>query len=217
MNNLVDVQYEYLYRKNGEGKEDVSIERYVFDGELSWAKYTKRETLFPDSKGELIQGFNGKTSWATLDEEPVTDEKILKMSDFLRKTNFYWFAMMPKLSDPGINYKYKGTKEKDGIQYDIVEISYESGVGDVQDIYLLYLNPNTHLVDQFLFTVMDFGLKDPLLMTVEYEEVEGLWLPTKRKYIKSNWEGEILGDAWVDEISTNVKFNNGFDRSTFSK
>ena len=50
---LKDVEYQYTYR-TGE-KEDVSLERYVFDGELSWGKFSKRENIMlPDLEGELI-------------------------------------------------------------------------------------------------------------------------------------------------------------------
>ena len=114
-------------------------------------------------------------------------------------------------------YEYNGSKNVDGTEYDLVKISFGEGVGDAQDTYLLYINPETKLIDQFLFTVMDFGLETPLLMKVEYEEVNGLKLPAKRKYVQADWDGVPQNDNWVAEISTNIKFNNGFDRSIFEK
>jgi len=97
-------------------------------------------------------------------------------------------------------------------------MTFETGVGDVADIYLLYINQKTHLVDQFLFTVMDFGLKDPYLMTVEYEEIDGLVLPTRRRYVEANWDGEPKSEQWSgEEISVNVRFNNGFKKRHFAK
>ncbi len=214
---LQDVEYQYTYRS--EGKEDVSVERYVFDGELSWGKFTKRENIMlPDLEGELIQGYNGKESWTTLDGKLLEDQEALKFADFVRKTDYYWFMMMHKLMDPGLSYAHKGTRTVDGIEYDLIEIGFNAGVGDVQDTYLLYINPKTRLVDQFLFTVLDFGRKDPLLMKVEYEEIDGVKLPAKRKYTPANWEGvPEKEDSWTDEISTNIKFNNGFKREMFEK
>ncbi|MCG8608375.1 hypothetical protein MJD09_25735 [bacterium] len=214
---LRDVEYEYTYRSKG--KEDISIERYAFDGELSWAKFAKREAvLLPDVKGEIIQGYDGHVSWATLDGKLMEDPQALRLTDFLRKTNYYWFTMMFKLLDPGVNYAHKGTKTVDGIDYDLIEVTFNDGIGDAQDIYLLYINPETRLVDQFLFTVMDFGRKDPLLMKVEYEEVEGVKLPAKRRYVPANWEGVLAEDQeWTEEISTNIKFNNGFQKAMFGK
>jgi hypothetical protein len=134
----------------------------------------------------VIQAYNGKDSWVTVDGKPISDPQAVKLADFSRKTNFYWFAMMFKLLDPGVTYKYEGTRNTEGKTYDLVRIGFEAGVGAVQDSYLLCLNRDTHLVDQFLFTVIDFGIKDPLLMKVTYKEVSGSKLPAYRIYIASN-------------------------------
>ncbi|MGI9534270.1 MAG: DUF6503 family protein, partial [Thermodesulfobacteriota bacterium] len=200
------------------GKSDISTERYIFDGELSWAEYTTHDFhVFPDQSGPVIQGYNGKESWVIINGKSVEDPQAVKLADFLRKTSFYWFAMMPKLLDPGINYSYEGKRNVKDIEYDLVKISYESGIGDVSDTYLLYINPETHLVDQFLFTVLDFNITEPFLMKVKYEEIDGVKLPAKRRATQSNWNGEILEDVWIDEIMTDIEFNNGFKRSTFDK
>lgn len=215
---LKDVELQYTFHDLTDGKRDVSIERYLFDGQLSWAKFTVREKYaFPDLEGEIIQGYNGKETWMTQNGQLITDPQALRLADFTRKTNFYWFMMMYKLLDPGVNYTYKGTKKVDGIDYDLVGIGFDPGVGDVQDTYVLYLNPKTHLVDQFLFTVMDFGIKEPFLMKVEYEEIAGLKLPTKRKAAAADWDGILKDENWVAEISENIKFNNGFTREMFEK
>ncbi|CAM2005237.1 DUF6503 family protein [Acanthopleuribacter pedis] len=216
LHRLKDVQYTYIYQLPN-GKQDVSIERYIFDGEASWAEYTKGDATMPETKGKVVQGYDGKTAWATIDGQLSSDEKVVKRADFLRKTNYYWFAMMHKLGDPGLQYKSKGTKTLEGIPYQLVEVGFENGVGDVQDTYLLYINPFTHLVDQFLFTVMDFDRKEPLLMRVDYETFEGVTLPTMRRYIPSNWEAEPQGDGWVLEVMQDITFNNGFKKTDFSK
>jgi hypothetical protein len=213
---LKDVQYTYTYARNPEAK-DVSIERYIFDGEYSWAEYSELGAGMLPMEGKVVQGFNGKESWMTVDGKLVEEAQPAKLADFLRKTNYYWFAMFFKLLDPGINYAYKGTRTYEGIPYDLVEITFGENVGDAQDIYLLYVNPYTHLVDQFLFTVMDFGLKDPLMMKVDYMPVDGLLLPTSRRYAPATWEGEIREENWILEISEDIKFNNGFEKSAFNK
>ena len=98
-----------------------------------------------------------------------------------------------------------------------MKVGFAPGVGDVQDTYLLYLNPETGLVDRFLFTVMDFGVATPHLMVVSYEEVGcGLMLPTHRRYTAADWDGTITDDTWVEEIAENLKFGNGFDAALFA-
>jgi len=216
LHELKDVEYVYIYRDGEDGKMDISVERYVFDGELSWAKYVIRDKYaLPQTPGQVVQGYNGKKSWMTIDGVTATDDEVLKMAGFLRKTNYYWFAMMFKLLDPGLVYSYEGTRTVENTEYDLVKVIFEPGVGDVSDTYLLYINPDTRLVDRFLFTVMDFGMAEPLLMEVEYEEVDGVKLPTKRRYILANWQGQPKNDIWSQEISVHIRFNNGFHRAMF--
>ncbi len=216
LRNLKDVQYVYTYRDNENNKEDKSIERYIFDGELSWAKYTKHEKfVMPNVRGDVIQAFDGKKTSVMLKNQKINDSKEIKTADFLRKTNYYWFTMMFKLLDSGTKYKFMGEKIHEGNKYDLVQITYEENIGDVADTYILYINQETKLVDSFLFTVMDFNIKDPLLMKVEYEKHKGLLLPTKRKYTQSNWDGDIVGKYWNDEISEEISFSNNFSKKMF--
>ncbi len=218
LHSLQDVEYEYTYRTLADSLQDVSLERYVFDGERSWAKYTTREKYaLVDLPGELVQGYNGQESWCTLDGGNLDDPMALKMSDFARKTNYYWFTMIFKLLDPGLSYTSLGKRVTDGVNYDVVEVTFGEDIGDVQDTYVLYINPETHLIDRFLFTVMDFKMAKPHLMLVEYEEIEGLKLPVRRKYAPADWEGNIVEETWAEELSTNIKFNNGFALALFDR
>ena len=214
---LTDIEYTYTYRNVSSGKQDVSIERYKYDCEKSWARYDEHTyTLLPDRVGTVIQGFNGKTTWTTLNDTLLTDSASIRRADFLRKTNFYWLNMMFKLLDPGTILAYRAPRLVDGIEYEVVEVKFGENVGDAQDIYLLYIHPETHFIDQFLFTVMDFGRAEPLLMQVQYEEHEGLSWPVYRRYTPANWEGEVPDDAaWVEELSAGLKFDTGIDDSLF--
>lgn len=215
LKSLKDVEYTYTVKNVDTGKADISTERYIFDGELSWGNFLQRgDKTFPDLKGEIIQGYNGKETWMTLNGQPVSDEVALKYADFTRKTNFYWFAMMQKLLDPGTTYSYEGKEKLNGIEYDLVRISYEPGVGDVSDTYTLYINPETNLVDRFYFTVIDFGITDPILMEVEYKQFDNVKLPVIRKF---NATVPDIGTMNIVEVMTDLKFNNGFDRSAFDK
>ena len=213
---LKDVSYTYTYHDTATDKRDVSTEKYIFDGEYSWAEYhTHEKFVMPNVQGTVTQSFNGAKTKVHHDGALVTDKKAVEMAHFLRKTNYYWFAMMFKLLDPGLNYSYEGTKKHNDITYDLVKVGFEQGIGEASDIYLLYINPETKMVDQFLFTVMSFGKKDPFMMTVEYETVSGVKFPTKRKYTTAKWDGTITGEKWVHEISTKLSFNNGYGKEMF--
>jgi len=213
--NLKDIVFKYTYRTPNQ-KEDVSIESYIFNGELSHGTYLKHERTLPNLKGKMQQGYNGKDFWVKIDGQEITDSSAIESVTFTRKTNFYWFAMMQKLLDPDINYEYLGQDNIEGKLYDMVKITFNTADDVASDSYQLYINPETHLVDQFLFTVVSKNVTDPILMRVKYENVEGILLTTYRKYTKSNWEANILKDAWTEEITKDIKFNQNLDKALFN-
>ena len=86
------------------------------------------------------------------------------------------------------------------------------------DIYQLYINKETLLVDQFLFTVADFGVMEtPFLMELKYAEIDGLWIPSKRLYKKSTWNADVSEDPWIQVTWSNIKFNNNMNINDFRK
>ncbi|MUU78276.1 hypothetical protein GN138_07455 [Winogradskyella sp. HL2-2] len=215
--NKKDVVYTYTY-KTPKGEIDISTEKYIFNGELSYGAYSQHQRTLPQLEGLIEQGYDGSEFWLKNNGTIIEDEAALKRVAFNRPTNFYWFAMMPKLLDPGVIYEYLGDKTIDSIVYDIVKVSFTSTDNKPTDIYQLYINKNTGLVDQFLFTVADFGkMEVPFLMKVEYEDIEGILIPTKRKYKSSNWEAEVTDQPWISVNWTNIKFNNGLKEAIFKK
>lgn len=212
-----DVVYNYTYT-TPDGSTDQSLEKYIFEGELSYGKYTQHERTLPQIEGIIEQGYDGEGYWIKSDGKLIDDTVALKRVMFNRPTNFYWFTMFQKLTDPGLKYDYLGEKRIGDTEYDVVKISFELKNDKPTDIYQLYINKETGIVDQFLFTVADFGvLETPYLMVLEYEEIEGFLMPTKRKYKKSNWEAEVMDTPWVNVHWTNISFNNGLKKEDFSK
>lgn len=213
---LNGIVYTYTYRTPS-GQEDVSTEKYLFDGELSLGHYTKHERTMPDLEGSITQSYDGSQVWVKHGDTVLNDPKAINSATFTRGTNFFWLLMMQKLVDPGINYAHLGTKDVNGIVYDLVDVTYDMPDGKASDTYRLYINPSTHLVDQFLFTVVDKGVVDtPLLMRVEYEDFEGVQLPSYRKYTRSNWEGDVLKEAWAEEICTDLKADASLSAADFA-
>lgn len=212
-----DVVYTYTYQ-TPDGKADISTEKYLFDGELSYGEYQQHERTFDDLKGKIEQGYDGSEYWLKHNGQLLNDTTRLKRVAFNRPTNFYWFAMFQKLLDPGLNYEYLGEKMVDDKAYDVVKISFVSPDEKPTDVYQLYINKNTSLVDQFLFSVVDFGVMEtPFLMQLEYEEVGGMLIPTKRLYKKSTWDAELIEGPWIKVTWTDIKFNNGLSGDDFKK
>ena len=211
-----DVQFHYVYDNFDKGK-DVSTERHIFDGEHSWASYEQHDlNVMPGQKGVALQSLIDGTPALTLDGKSITDPKAIGGTVFLRKVNFYWFTMMYKLKDPGTNYKYLGTEKVGDITYDKVSLTYNADVTkkEKNDEYILFFNPNTHLIDQFFFSLPDWGIDKPILkMTLSYETIDGLLITTVRKGFMPNETGGYMpiGVYTFSEI----KFNNGFKKEDF--
>ena len=118
---------------------------------------------------------------------------------------------MFKLLDPGVNHKLLPIRNVNGIDYKIVEMTFGENVGETSDKFVLYINPNTYRIDQFLYTATGFGVTEPSLMKVEYEKIDGVYLSTYRKYAPADWDGNVVKESWTEQFTRNVKFNNGFD------
>ncbi|MGJ8736447.1 DUF6503 family protein [Zobellia laminariae] len=211
-----DIQYHYVYDNFAKGK-DVSIERYIFNGEQSWGSYEQHDiNLLPGQKGTAVQSLVDNKPALTLDGKSITDPKAIGGTVFLRKVNIYWFAMMYKLKNPGTNYKYLGTEKVGDINYDKVSLTYSADVTkkEKNDDFILYFNPNTHLVDQFFFSLPAMGVNKPILkMTLTYEKVDGLLLSTVRKSYMPDKKGGFV-ETGVYTMS-DIKFNNGFKKEDF--
>ena len=214
--NKNNVIYTYTY-KTADGKVDISTEKYIFDGEYSYGRYEKHERTLPQLEGIIEQGYDGSKYWLKHNGEVSLEEGALKKAAFNRATNFYWFAMMQKLLDPGLNYEYVGEHSINNKDYDIVKITFNSEDKQPRDTYQLYLNKKTSLVDQFLFTVVDYEVTTPKLMQVEYEEIEGVLIPTKRQYKNSTWNADISDEPWINVTWTDIKFNTGITVKDFKK
>ncbi|GAA4269258.1 DUF6503 family protein [Hyunsoonleella aestuarii] len=211
-----DVQFSYLYDNFDAGK-DVSLERHIFHGEHSWGEYKHHErNVLPKQAGIAVQSLVHGEPALALNGKEIKDEKAIEGTIFLRKVNFYWFTMMYKLKDPGTNYKHLGTEKVNNIQYDKVSLKYDASITkkEKNDKYILYFNPETHLVDWFYFSLPDWGINDPILkMTLEYEKVDGVYISTVRKSYAPNEKGEYQLNGQY--IFSEIKFNNGFKPEDF--
>ena len=87
-------------------------------------------------------------------------------------------------------------------------------IGESNDRFILYINPTTYRIDQFLYTAVGFGVTTPSLMKLKYEQINGIYLSTYRKYAPADWNGHVTSDSWTEQITENVKFNNGFNLKT---
>lgn len=213
---MKDVEFNYEYKDFGKKAKDVSVERYVFANETSWASYDYHKVnVMPTAEGKVVQCLmNGKPE-ISLNGEKVNDPKAIGGTAFLRSANYYWFTMMYKLKDPGVNHQYMGTEVQNGIAYDKMKVTHSNTGKEANDEYILYFNPKTHLVDFFYFSLPAMGVKQTVLrMELSYEKIQGVYVNTVRKGIFPNEKGEY--NPGGEYTYSNVKFNNNFTKDDFS-
>lgn len=118
----------------------------------------------------------------------------------------------------GLNYEYLGEASFNEREYHTIKITFNQ-IGDKPtDIYQIYLNKETLLVDRFLFTVADRGVIDtPFLMEVEYVEIDGMLIPSHRRYKKSNWDANVTDAPWIEVKWSDICFNNDLTIEDFRK
>lgn len=212
--NKKDVQYTYTYMV-GDGKKDVSTERYIFDSEASYGKYSTNEVnAMPGTEGEVVQYFDGAKAMAMVDGKVIEDPAATGGADFLRRANHFWFVMPYKLTDKGNIFKSLGKEEYNGISYDKLEVTYDPAVTgkEQNDIYVLYINPETKLIDRFFFSLPAMDVNVPAIAAnYVYEEIEGQKIATKRSYFMPNDKGEYDEEnPSIAQTLENIQFNNGF-------
>ncbi|WP_133248436.1 DUF6503 family protein [Flagellimonas aquimarina] len=210
-----DVEYTYDYRSNG--KADVSTERYIFNSEASYGKYAQHEiNVMPDTEGEVVHYFNGKETVVFVNKEKTEDPQGNAVGEFLRKANHFWFVMPYKLNDKGTIITYQGQEGYNGTTYDKVHVTYDPAITgkEQNDIYILFVNPETKMIDRFFFSLPFLGVEEPVILAnYEYENIDGQMISTKRTYFMPSEQG-YADEPSIVQTMTNVKFGNGFTEET---
>lgn len=150
----------------------------------------------------------------------VYPDSIEKVNPRFWATSGYYFEQIPfVMADPGLHYQALPTEELNGEPHEMVQVSYDAGVGDSPgDTYTLYLDQETSRVAAIRYTVT-YG-RDPapgetqretLFYYEDYVTVDGLTVPTHfRGYsFEDGQRGDLKNEAWADSIS----FRRPFDAS----
>lgn len=150
-------------------------------------------------------GFDGQEVWVMPDLDAYSGRPR-----FYSSLNFYFFGIPFVLADPGAIHESLGRTVVGDETYDLVKTSFEPGVGDSpDDYYLTYLDTTSHHVELLLYTVT-FRSREPNenygARTYEWEEVDGLLVPSKMSSYRWNAEASTLGEHRSDAFFTNVTF-----------
>jgi len=156
--------------------------------------------------------FEGRMAWNGEEAWFVPADVTRINSRFWALTGYY-FQMIPFVfADPGVDYELLPDEELDGETYDMVEVSYEEGVGDANDYYITYVDQESGLVHAIRY-VVTFGGRPPggetLFYYEDYNTEDGLTVPTGfRGYGFADGErGSFRNEAWTTDIDFGVPFD----------
>lgn len=214
-----DVQYTYNYYSTDADKTDLSTERYIFKNEASFGHYTQHEiNVMPEVDGVITHSFDGVNTAVHIEGEKTEDAQGNAVGDFIRRANYFWFVMPYKLNDKGTITTYIGQEELNGIAYDKLHVTYDPELTgkEQNDIYILYVNPATKLIDRFYFSLPFMGVNEPIIIAdYEYEDIDGQMIATKRNYFMPSSDGYAEAPNLIQTL-TDISFNNGFTLETIA-
>jgi hypothetical protein len=127
-------------------------------------------------------GFDGENAWISPDKSNYPNAR----PRFVHNLYFYFHSLVFLVADPGTNYNVKGLKKIDEKDFLEISITYGENVGDSpEDEYILLLNPDTHKLEQILYTVTYYSKEKSKkysgLKYTAWKDVNGLLLPTEMK------------------------------------
>ena len=162
-----------------------------------------RKTLITTDNYQI--GYDGNDVWIT----PGLDA-FSGSPRFMNGLHFYFFAIPFVLSDPGTNREYLGRVRIGEQEYEAVKISYNDGVGaSPDDYYIVHLDPETYQLKLLLYTAT-FRTQAPsenynARVYEEWQEVDGLLLPSK--IVSYRWDAEArrLGDQRGEAFYSDIK------------
>jgi hypothetical protein len=137
----------------------------------------------------VVMNVNTKEGKAWKNGQPVADPKDLLTLGYRRFINdTYWLLMGFKTFDPGVTREYAGEKtDAAGRVYDLVRLSFDKVGLTPGDVYWMWVNRDTGLVDQWHMKLEGDKPEDPPSVVTfrDYRRFSNLLISTRRDMGKS--------------------------------
>ncbi|MDP9191902.1 MAG: hypothetical protein M3P06_09405 [Acidobacteriota bacterium] len=133
----------------------------------------------------VVMNVNTKEGKAWKNGQPVADPKDLLTFAYRRFINdTYWLLMGFKSFDPGVSREYAGEKSDAGNAYDVVRLSFDKVGLTPGDVYWMWVNRKTGLVDQWHMKLEGSKPEDEpgVLIFHDYQRFGGLQISTRREF-----------------------------------
>ena len=190
--------------------------RAMVDNNTRQAYHEILEIGTPDEPKPFDGSFawDGEQAWIYPADTPTINPR------FWALTGFYFQQIPFVLADPGLTYTVLADEQIEGKPYDMVKVSFGTGVGDSPgDNYILYVDKENDMVAGIRYTVtygrQPSGEADPRppaetqMLYQDYTTVDGLTVPTH--FYGTNFaDGAVVdfkNEAWAAEISYRQPFD----------
>jgi hypothetical protein len=160
-------------------------------------------------------GFDGQAVWVA----PNRSSYKGRSARFYHNLYSYFLNIPFILADPGIKYA-SDTITVDGKLYNVINVSFEAGVGDADgDTYKMLIDPTTKQMEKLLYTVTYYSGKSHenynALSYENFKVINELLFPTTLVGYKYN-NGQ-LGEKRYEVNFHNIQFRNDRpDQSIFT-
>ena len=149
---------------------------------------------------EVIMNVNTKKGRAWRNGEEVPDATELVNNFGYRRfiNDTFWLLMGFKSFDPGVNRAYDGEKTDCGHAYDVVKFSFDNVGLTPGDVYWMWVNRDTGLVDQWHMKLQGSKPEDEpsVVLFHDYRRFGGLLISTRRE-IKGRGQFIRLDDITI--------------------
>jgi hypothetical protein len=160
----------------------------LYDLEFTWGENVTRDHQVFDlinrqgvvSNPDYAVGYDGSKVWLDLSGKtgPAFPPR------FYLWTPFYFAGVPFVFADDGVIKEEVARETFQGTQYRVVRVTFESGVGDApDDIYHVYIHPETHRVHLLRYTVSYFA-------TAQGQPTDGL---PESAMLYENWTPDASG------------------------
>ncbi|HEX7833687.1 MAG TPA: hypothetical protein VF787_28800 [Thermoanaerobaculia bacterium] len=132
----------------------------------------------------VIMNINTKEGRAWKNGQEVADPKDLLTLGYRRFINdTYWLLMGFKTFDPGVTREYAGEKSDGSATYDVVKLSFKDVGLTPNDVYWMWVNRETGLVDQWHMKLTGSKPEDEpsVVKFRDYKRFSGLMISTRRE------------------------------------
>lgn len=165
-----------------------------------------RHTLIQNGEKYKV-GFDGSEVWVYPNKAAFGKGS----ARFYHNLRFYFIAMPFIVADPGINYEVLSGIELNGKAYEVLQVTYNDGVGDApKDEYLLYIDPESYGMEWLLYTVTYYSDKPDekynALHYTDWEETpEGLLMP--KTMVGYTYDNGKIGDKRYERSIEHLTFS----------